>query len=162
MSFLRSRLTPGSRPQQAARLLLASSYYSLLACSKCCGRGERRRQGGRGRPQRTSRASLGPPPTLQRVTLGGGNAHGQEPSPARYLIMDHTARGDAGNPLLFGSAGDEEGQPPQAPRWARGCFPSSRRGGAGGKEAWVPPGCGGLRWRITPLLLIVHKELRGN
>ncbi|KAL0612117.1 Histone demethylase UTY [Plecturocebus cupreus] len=40
----------------------------------------------------------------------------QEPrNPAQYLIMDHTAGGDTGNPLLLRSGGSGEWQPPQAP-----------------------------------------------
>lgn len=65
-------------------------------------------------------------------------------SPAQYLTVDHSAWGDMGNPLLLGSGGDGEWQPPRAPQWGNCCcFLFSQWGCTGSEGSWRLPGCRG-------------------
>lgn len=130
------------------------------------GIGKRRKEGGRemgkGKERRVTRVGVSqrddsalhfssdPPATGD----AGWWKHTRSRSPVQYLIKDHTAPGDTGNPLLLGSDG-MAWQPPQAPLWGnRCCFPFSRRGCV----VRELPGCCGLHWWMTPLLLIVRRK----
>lgn len=82
-------------------------------------------------------------------------------NPASYLIRDHIALGDMGNPLLLGSGGNGEWQPPQESLCGKRCFLLSRWGWACWEEGWGLPGCPELCWQTAPLLLN-HSQNWGN